>query len=348
MNYLSSLTRKRPGLIHPLKSCFFYFMLSYTSLSGQASQGFEGITTTLNCGGLITCLYFDSGSAAAQHFLADYTGGGQNIPVSQTGSAGVLGFMTEFTPTRTGTAGANGLTEGDAFGVAGPTEMSGNLGSAAPEGTQGFLMEDTDGWVTMYFDYVDLTGTTSPMFSMQYHLEATSWEFEGQVGVSGGDRLYVRIEIDNCTSATTIELLDTDGGGSGGGSGGDIDDMNIEDVWTMLSSDLTAFIGCRAQLIIEFDSDSSSEELGIDAISFTEGTRQSAFLPVELLDFDAKVQENDVHLHWQTATELNNYGFELERSANGRDFELVHFIEGHGTTTVAQSYSYQDKNLRTG
>jgi hypothetical protein len=241
------------------------FNMAYSPTFGQASQGFEGITTALNCGNS-TCPYTDPRSAAMQHFLVDDDG----IPVTGTGAAGVLGFLTEFTPSRTGTSGAAGLTEGDAFGVAGPLQVSSELGGTAPEGSQIFLMEDTDGWVTMYFDYVDLTGTTSPMMSFQYHLESTSWEVsDGQ-----NDRFYARVEIDMCASATTITLLDTDGGGSGGNSGGDIDALGIENSWNTLSANLTSYVGCRAQLIIEFDSNSASEELGIDDISFTEGTRQ--------------------------------------------------------------------------
>lgn len=37
-------------------------------------------------------------------------------------------------------------------------------------------MEDIDADVAMNFEVVDLTATTSPMFSMQYFLSSTSWE----------------------------------------------------------------------------------------------------------------------------------------------------------------------------
>ena len=187
-----------------------------------------------------------------------------------------MGFATQFTPSRTGTS-AVGLTDGDAFGVAGNTQIQSELEVDAPEGNQAFLMEDTDGWVTMFFDYVDLTGTTSPMVSLKYFVGETGYES----GNGGNDRFFVGVLIDNCAQATTVTLIDTDGGGSGGGGGLDMDDgINavIEDAWTTLSANLSPYVGCRAQLIIEFDSNSSSEELGIDDIAFTEGTRQ-AFCP---------------------------------------------------------------------
>lgn len=185
------------------------------------------------------------------------------------GSTDVLGFITEFTPSRTGTSGADGLGDGDVFGVGGPNQIEADLGVAAPEGNQAFLMQDTDGRVSMYFDYVDLSGTASPALRMDYMLSETTWErSSGQ-----NDRFYVRVEIDQCVSASTITLLDTDGGGSAGNNGGDIDALAIEGAWNTLSADLSAFVGCRARLIIEFDSNSAAEVLGIDNVEFTEGRR---------------------------------------------------------------------------
>ena len=61
-------------------------------------------------------------------------------------------------------------------------------------------------------------------------------------------------------------------------------------------------------------------------------------LPVELTSFEAVVAGTDVHLSWTTASELNNAGFAIELSAQGRDFEQVQFVEGAGTTTTSQTY----------
>ena len=256
------------------------FQLGTNTAFSQAAQGFEGISPAMNCTSNV-CDYNDPfGSAATQHFL-DNTA---NSAVKSTGAPGVLGFLTEFTPSRTGVSAADGLVEGDFFGVAGSTLIQNQLGSTngPPEGSQGFFMEDTDGWVTMYFDYVDLTATSNPMFSMQYHFESGGYES----GDGSNDRFYVRIDIDNCNNATTITVIDTDGGGSGGGGGQDMDNQDTggnptgnpdpitENAWTTLSENLAAYVGCRAQLIIEVDLNSGSEEGAIDAISFTEGTRQ--------------------------------------------------------------------------
>ncbi len=241
---------------------FILCSLTINTIKAQVSQGFENLYTTLNCGNS-TCLYFDTQSAEVPHELADYN----NIPVMAEGAEDLLGFTTEFTPSRSGTSGTDGLGDGDVFGVSGSDQINADLGVAAPEGNQAFLMQDTDGWVSMYFDYVDLKGTESPVLRLNYMLSETTWErSSGQ-----NDRFYVRVEIDQCASATTITLLDSDGGGSGGNNGGDIDALAIEGAWNTLISDLTSFVGCRARLIIEFDSNAAAETLGIDNVRFSEG-----------------------------------------------------------------------------
>ena len=70
-------------------------------------------------------------------------------------------------------------------------------------------------------------------------------------------------------------------------------------------------------------------------------------VPVELTSFAAASDKNDVILTWNTATELNNQGFEIQRKITG-EFERVGFVEGRGTTTEAQNYLFRDKDLLSG
>jgi len=64
-------------------------------------------------------------------------------------------------------------------------------------------------------------------------------------------------------------------------------------------------------------------------------------LPVELTSFTAAVERGTVVLNWKTATEVNNYGFDIERKSTA-NWNKVGFVEGHGTTNAPQSYSYAD------
>jgi hypothetical protein len=71
-------------------------------------------------------------------------------------------------------------------------------------------------------------------------------------------------------------------------------------------------------------------------------------IPVELMSFTFSVNENDVTLNWNTATETNNLGFEVQRKTANGEFAAIGFINGYGTTTQPQSYTYIDENLATG
>lgn len=68
-------------------------------------------------------------------------------------------------------------------------------------------------------------------------------------------------------------------------------------------------------------------------------------LPVELVSFTATVSGGFANLSWKTATEKNNKGFEIQRKT-GATWDRVTFIEGHGTSTRENSYSFRD-NIST-
>lgn len=88
------------------------------------------------------------------------------------------------------------------------------------------------------------------------------------------------------------------------------------------------------------------------SIITTQGFQQSfpllLSLPVELLDFDAQKIDKTVELNWQTASERNNAGFDLERSGNAGDWEPIGYVEGHGNSNELQQYSYLDKEPVSG
>ena len=69
----------------------------------------------------------------------------------------------------------------------------------------------------------------------------------------------------------------------------------------------------------------------------------SCIVPVELVSFNSSVIGNNIQLSWQTSTEINNQGFEIYRNGN-----KIAFVEGNGTTTERQDYSFIDKNLQPG
>ena len=66
-------------------------------------------------------------------------------------------------------------------------------------------------------------------------------------------------------------------------------------------------------------------------------------IPVELASFSASVIRQGVKLDWTTASELNNLGFEIERSPGDNIFVTVGFVEGKGTSTETNYYSFTDR-----
>ncbi|MCU0364823.1 MAG: T9SS type A sorting domain-containing protein [Ignavibacteriaceae bacterium] len=72
------------------------------------------------------------------------------------------------------------------------------------------------------------------------------------------------------------------------------------------------------------------------------------FIPVELASFSAQLIGKDVILNWTTATELNNQGFEVERSFDNENFTKIGFVPGFGTTTEMKSYSFKTSDVSAG
>jgi len=68
-------------------------------------------------------------------------------------------------------------------------------------------------------------------------------------------------------------------------------------------------------------------------------------LPVELTSFTATTAGEAVTLQWQTASETNNAGFDLQRSTDSETFATVASKPGAGTTTEAQTYRFTDRDL---
>jgi len=90
---------------------------------------------------------------------------------------------------------------------------------------------------------------------------------------------------------------------------------------------------------------------------------ETALLPVELKTFTASVVENEVELKWNTATEVNNYGFKIQRRSPSQtpsqvevasepplwgDWGAIGFVKGHGNSNSPKQYSFVDSNPGNG
>lgn len=65
-------------------------------------------------------------------------------------------------------------------------------------------------------------------------------------------------------------------------------------------------------------------------------------LPVELSAFNAAVEQDGIRLNWTTCSEINNYGFEVQKSDDGENFFALGFVKGAGSSTEIINYSYKE------
>lgn len=78
------------------------------------------------------------------------------------------------------------------------------------------------------------------------------------------------------------------------------------------------------------------------------GADEATTIPVELVSFTYSINGNDIILNWSTATESNNYGFEILRKDSDSEWKNIGFIKGAGNSVNFNVYRYEDKNLNPG
>lgn len=110
-------------------------------------------------------------------------------------------------------------------------------------------------------------------------------------------------------------------------------------IWT--SSNFTLNTGQCAYLVVDgFAGDQCSYSYTLNNVGGS-----GCFLPIELINFGIKEFENYNLLFWETATEINNDYFILEKSYDGINFYQLGKIKGAGTSYFKNTYSFIDGNI---
>ncbi|HOZ68882.1 MAG TPA: choice-of-anchor D domain-containing protein [Chitinophagaceae bacterium] len=79
-----------------------------------------------------------------------------------------------------------------------------------------------------------------------------------------------------------------------------------------------------------------------DEAAFTFEIGVFSILPVTFTTFNVKKEGTQSRLFWTTATEINNIGFEVQRSTNGLNWTVIGFVAGAGNSDLARSYYFMD------
>jgi len=134
--------------------------------------------------------------------------------------------------------------------------------------------------------------------------------------------------------------------------------MGNNSSWTEYYTDISSLAGnSNVSFRFVFKSDYTITDPGVAIDDFQVDGPPNSPLPVELVSFTGSLIDDRVLLKWQTKTEVDNYGFEIERTAPspppyqggggeaGGGWEKIGFVEGHGNSNSPKFYSFSDREL---
>jgi hypothetical protein len=185
-------------------------------------------------------------------------------------------------------------------------------------------------------DYLTRTGTPySPFYNSG--LESTTLVYQ-LMGTNTGNDVIVAINFAGDPLDMWVGI-----NGSGLSSGNTLGDR----VGNATSSTLTVTGDSRVNI-------------QLPARSYAVWVENATPVPVELVSFTAEKMSDDILLKWQTATEINNYGFEIERcndfselnfedpQPQSNDWQSIAFVQGNGNSNSPKFYEYTDELAPTG
>lgn len=157
------------------------------------------------------------------------------------------------------------------------------------------------------------------------------------------------------TPHNTSQVFDANAAWQTNGTQGDLQLSGISNTqWDALANGTTRVMGIRLSGDrygwVRITKNSSSNWTIVDwAYEDVANTPISptTTLPIELGGFTASTLDKGVSLEWNTLSEINNAGFEIERSTDGRKFARIGYVEGSGTSTRDRYYSYLDNELES-
>ena len=188
---------------------------------------------------------------------------------------------------------------------------------------------------------------------------------------SSGTALWTANGLPVCTLTSTQFTPDISSDGSGGAiiTWSDARNSAFYDVyaqringsgavqWTADGVAITT-VGGKAQLpVITGDASGGiiawQDSRNVSSDIYASKASPDGALPVELVSFTGQLNEDSVNLFWQTATEVNNYGFEVERGIRQKTignsaWEKIGFVQGNGNSNSPKEYRFTDNTTTSG
>ena len=161
---------------------------------------------------------------------------------------------------------------------------------------------------------------------------------------NGDDALAVKL---NNTITDVFGNPGSDPGTSWSGSGVNTANQNIAILLSVSGGDLDGWTDPS----LRFSTISTTPATLPEGLSGF-GIAPTQFLPVTLSAFNYSVVGRNIKLNWTTTEEINNSGFDVQKSVitdQGTEiWEKIGFVEGKGTKNTPTSYSFEDRNMNTG
>jgi hypothetical protein len=168
----------------------------------------------------------------------------------------------------------------------------------------------------------------TPVDASLYQTVWVEWDNDWRT-IDAADEAHVEISIDGGTTWSTV-----------------VSWIGVDQRETHESWDVTSVAALQSSVLFRLVSVQPGWDWWWTVDNFS--IMATDFVPVELTSFAASINDGNVVLNWSTSTETNNSGFEVQRSSNSNEFVTVGFVEGKGTVTEIQNYTFTDKNLEAG
>jgi len=194
-------------------------------------------------------------------------------------------------------------------------------------GRDAFLMKFDQNWVFQWFRTYGNSGND--------YSNSVAQTSDGGYILTGTTSYNASLPGFTDNNGTNIYVVKTDANGNCG---------CYEKTITPVVTTPTATLNSSAATVTVVGSSVSTSVTVTNPPSMVAGVCSAALLPVKLVTFEASVLKNKkVLLTWQTASELNNDYFAIERSVNTLDFQQVGTVPGAGNSSQSLHYQYTDQ-----
>ena len=172
-----------------------------------------------------------------------------------------------------------------------------------------------------------------------YHVDAVPNETTGVDGIGDNDHYYGVFKAGEVTATTYTATYYYDENNAWTNSKDEVDENDLA-LFTRSENSITTWINSSSSI----NTTNNTLMATAQSTEFILGATGGISLPINLVSFNATIIERVVQLNWQTALELNNEYFTIERSINIVDWEIVDIVDGAGNSSNLLDYSLIDIN----